>query len=209
MSEDFDTTRQSISAMSIRDRMNLWKQRDKRNNKQVGDRIDVKATDARSPEEDHFFPSTSESVLVTVASEDEARLEVPLVALAPVVLETIPGKLQPPTSRDIKTYENMWRQVSEVATMARPDMFSMPAFTDVDTEYVRRIWTNISESLPAKPVTETGRKLWREVRLFVSSTFTDYFAEREVLIKKIIPRLRSWCEERRLTLIDIDLRRLI
>ena len=47
---------------------------------------------------------------------------------------------------------------------------------------------------------------WKTVRIFVSSTFKDFNAEREVLVKKIFPDLRAWCQERQLNLIDIDLR---
>lgn len=47
---------------------------------------------------------------------------------------------------------------------------------------------------------------WRTVRVFVSSTFTDFFCEREALVKKVFPELREWCRERMLYLIDCDLR---
>jgi hypothetical protein len=47
---------------------------------------------------------------------------------------------------------------------------------------------------------------WRNVHVFISSTFNDMHAERDFLIKKVFPRLSEWCEERRLRLIDIDLR---
>jgi hypothetical protein len=40
----------------------------------------------------------------------------------------------------------------------------------------------------------------------VSSTFVDFQFEREFLVKKIFPLLRAWCEERKLRLIDVDLR---
>ncbi len=47
---------------------------------------------------------------------------------------------------------------------------------------------------------------WKTVRIFVSSTFRDMHAERNHLVKITFPRLRQWCEERRLHLVDIDLR---
>ncbi|NQT15821.1 MAG: DUF4062 domain-containing protein, partial [Planctomycetes bacterium] len=47
---------------------------------------------------------------------------------------------------------------------------------------------------------------WRTVRVFISSTFRDMHAERDYLVKVTFPRLRQWCEERRLHLVDIDLR---
>lgn len=42
--------------------------------------------------------------------------------------------------------------------------------------------------------------------MFVSSTFTDYFNEREVLVKQVFPELREWCSERNMDLIECDLR---
>ena len=47
---------------------------------------------------------------------------------------------------------------------------------------------------------------WREVRLFISSTFNDMHAERDYLVTEVFPELREWCEARRIRLTDIDLR---
>ena len=47
---------------------------------------------------------------------------------------------------------------------------------------------------------------WENVHIFVSSTFNDMHAERDYLVKRVFPKLSAWCEERRLRLIDIDLR---
>ena len=47
---------------------------------------------------------------------------------------------------------------------------------------------------------------WKNVYVFISSTFNDMHAERDYLVKRVFPRLRDWCELRRLRLIDIDLR---
>jgi len=52
----------------------------------------------------------------------------------------------------------------------------------------------------------TGVLRWKEVRVFVSSTFDDMHAERDYLVKEVFPRLREWCEQRRLRLVDVDLR---
>ena len=61
-----------------------------------------------------------------------------------------------------------------------------------------------SEKTPGQP----GSKAvgWKEVRVFVSSTFDDMHAERDYLVKEVFPRLREWCEQRRLRLVDVDLR---
>ncbi|ESO89196.1 hypothetical protein LOTGIDRAFT_154286 [Lottia gigantea] len=59
------------------------------------------------------------------------------------------------------------------------------------------------EKKKLKPVKAGG---WRTVRIFVSSTFTDFYNEREILVKQVFPELREWCESRRIQLIDCDLR---
>jgi len=51
-----------------------------------------------------------------------------------------------------------------------------------------------------------NRKGWRTIRIFVSSTFRDFHQEREVLVKEIFPDLRLWCEQRKLRLVECDLR---
>lgn len=47
---------------------------------------------------------------------------------------------------------------------------------------------------------------WKEVKVFVSSTFNDMHAERDYLVTEVFPELSEWCEERRIRLTDIDLR---
>jgi hypothetical protein len=47
---------------------------------------------------------------------------------------------------------------------------------------------------------------WKEIRVFVSSTFKDYHAEREILMNSVFPRLRDWCHQRSLLLAEVDLR---
>jgi hypothetical protein len=47
---------------------------------------------------------------------------------------------------------------------------------------------------------------WRNVRIFVSSTFRDMHAEREELVKRIFPQLRKLCEQRGVTWGEVDLR---
>ncbi|WP_248482774.1 DUF4062 domain-containing protein [Pseudomonas sp. CYM-20-01] len=52
----------------------------------------------------------------------------------------------------------------------------------------------------------SAQSRWKTVRVFISSTFRDMHAERDLLVKVTFPRLRQWCEDRRLHLIDVDLR---
>jgi WD40 repeat protein len=44
------------------------------------------------------------------------------------------------------------------------------------------------------------------IRVFISSTFRDFHAERDYLIKNVFPELREWGLRYRLNLVDIDLR---
>ncbi|MEI6758589.1 MAG: DUF4062 domain-containing protein [Chlorobium sp.] len=46
----------------------------------------------------------------------------------------------------------------------------------------------------------------RQIRVFISSTFRDMKAEREVLVKDVFPQLRKLCEERAVALTEVDLR---
>jgi hypothetical protein len=47
---------------------------------------------------------------------------------------------------------------------------------------------------------------WARVNVFISSTFNDMHAERDYLVKRVIPDLQEWCERHKLRLIDVDLR---
>ena len=47
---------------------------------------------------------------------------------------------------------------------------------------------------------------WKTVRVFISSTFRDMYAERDYLVKVVFPELRERLERYRIHLVDIDLR---
>ena len=47
---------------------------------------------------------------------------------------------------------------------------------------------------------------WKNVYIFISSTFNDMHAERDYLLKYVFPDLREWCSRRKINLIDVDLR---
>jgi hypothetical protein len=64
--------------------------------------------------------------------------------------------------------------------------------------------TTSTEQTPGQP--SHGAVGWKTVSVFVSSTFDDMHAERDYLVKEVFPRLREWCEQRRLRLVDVDLR---
>jgi telomerase protein component 1 len=49
-------------------------------------------------------------------------------------------------------------------------------------------------------------KIWKTVRVFISSTFRDMHAERDYLSRVVFPELRERCAGRHLHLVDMDLR---
>ncbi|CAC5362199.1 unnamed protein product [Mytilus coruscus] len=72
------------------------------------------------------------------------------------------------------------------------------------------IWEQYVDDLICKRKPEISpekeRRGWKTIRLFVSSTFKDMNNERDYLVKVIFPQLREWCEERKLRLVECDLR---
>ncbi|XP_070560674.1 TPR repeat-containing protein DDB_G0287407-like [Ptychodera flava] len=77
---------------------------------------------------------------------------------------------------------------------------------------VEQIWDEVSKTVEAKKrgkkkkLVKRRRSGWKIIRIFVSSTFNDFHAEREILVKQIFPDLRQWCERSRLHLVECDLR---
>ena len=55
-------------------------------------------------------------------------------------------------------------------------------------------------------MSDTKAMHWQTVRVFISSTFRDFHAERDYLVKYVFPELRQWCEKWKIHLVDIDLR---
>lgn len=47
---------------------------------------------------------------------------------------------------------------------------------------------------------------WETIYVFISSTFNDMHAERDLLVKQVFPELRMWCAKRKIKLVDVDLR---
>src|SRR5688572_1636998 len=47
---------------------------------------------------------------------------------------------------------------------------------------------------------------WRDIRVFISSTFRDMQAERDHLVRFVFPRVREKLLKRHLRLVDVDLR---
>lgn len=47
---------------------------------------------------------------------------------------------------------------------------------------------------------------WKDVRVFISSTFLDMHGERDVLTRLVFPELKAMCKKRRINLVEVDLR---
>ena len=46
----------------------------------------------------------------------------------------------------------------------------------------------------------------REIKIFISSPFTDMQEERDLMVKKVFPKLRKLCDERDVSMSYVDLR---
>ncbi|XP_056384559.1 telomerase protein component 1 [Hyla sarda] len=77
------------------------------------------------------------------------------------------------------------------------ERFSIPE----DPENVKKRNTAASSLLPSVP-----SQKWRSVRVFISSTFRDMHAERDVLIGQVMPQLRQRASCHFLSLEEVDLR---
>ena len=75
---------------------------------------------------------------------------------------------------------------------------------DIDEMWAIVKKTSDKQAITVKPL--KIRKGWKTIRIFVSSTFKDFHEEREVLVKEVFPDLRLWCEQRKLRLVEYDLR---
>ena len=49
-------------------------------------------------------------------------------------------------------------------------------------------------------------QLTRLIRIFISSTFRDFLAERDELVKKVFPELRRRCRAHHIEILEVDLR---
>ena len=102
------------------------------------------------------------------------------------------------------------RLFSDIADMWLKDRGEWSDASELD-KTLEELWAlEASKAVPEAPALpspgDTPRTGWIEVRCFVSSTFADMHAEREVLVRKVFPRLRAWAEPRRIRIVECDLR---
>ncbi|KAI0232140.1 hypothetical protein LSAT2_017525, partial [Lamellibrachia satsuma] len=79
-----------------------------------------------------------------------------------------------------------------------------------DPKSIEASWEQAENSVKQTSGQQTDlvihRTDWKTVRIFVSSTFKDFNQERDILVKKVFPQLRAWCEPQKLFLVECDLR---
>lgn len=78
---------------------------------------------------------------------------------------------------------------------------------------IDKVWNDIERSktvarqvVSKKSSTASHKKGWKVVRIFISSTFADFHAEREVVVKKVMPELKEWSEQFKIHILECDLR---
>lgn len=71
----------------------------------------------------------------------------------------------------------------------------------------KKIKTDSKKIIDENYISEVESNLeWKNIKIFISSTFKDMHAERNYLITEVFPELKEWCLERRILLTEIDLR---
>lgn len=67
--------------------------------------------------------------------------------------------------------------------------------------------TNLGGLAAQRALSYSGpQKRWKTVRVFISSTFRDMHAERDLLTRFVFPELRARCQSRNIQLYEVDLR---
>ena len=94
------------------------------------------------------------------------------------------------------------RKVKHVAAGAASSTVTHSSSAHARWGFVRSVLTLDA----ALPFTAPSLRNWQTVRLYISSTFLNFFAEREMLVKDTMPMLRFWAEKSKIRLVDLDLR---
>ncbi|KAH9492087.1 hypothetical protein Btru_029459 [Bulinus truncatus] len=133
----------------------------------------------------------------------------------------------------IRPLSNMYRKLYQCCNRGKADITLTtleetkkisPGIYDIDGDSdfeesvkneVKKVWLTVEEQCQGAVAEKNKSDIdnssqseldWNIVRIFVSSTFTDFFNEREVLVKKVFPELREWCQGHGLKLVECDLR---
>jgi hypothetical protein len=92
------------------------------------------------------------------------------------------------TAHDFDVAYESWIKLASLAAVP-PALTEKTLMSPEDRAVLSRQWDDCGEVTASRPIVVTGRKQWQEVRLFISSTFADYFAEREVIVKQVVDYL--------------------
>ena len=83
----------------------------------------------------------------------------------------------------------------------------------IDFQAIDSVWNTVDKQIiehelkaKSKEKKKTNSNTYKVIRVFISSTFTDFYSEREILVKNALAELREWCANRNLGLIECDLR---
>ena len=99
--------------------------------------------------------------------------------------------------------ENMWNLIDRQINF--PDECNLNFEYQMRTARRLRMRKSLLDTKKQRQMSMHERNS-KAIRIFVSSTFTDFFSEREVLVKQVFPELREWCYNRQLDIIECDLR---
>eukprot|EP00794_Sanderia_malayensis_P008782 gene8782-9721_t len=97
--------------------------------------------------------------------------------------------------------ENIDRVSNDMTSEGEEETRILVSRTWQEIDRIRHKLLQLNNNRPKQ--TSTG---WRAVRIFVSSTFSDFHTEREAVVKRIVPKLNLWCKSRMIHLIECDLR---
>jgi hypothetical protein len=68
------------------------------------------------------------------------------------------------------------------------------------------VWADLAKHQASALIEKRPHGGWKTIRVFISSTFSDMFSERERLVKHIVPQLRRVFEGQKLRVVEVDLR---
>ena len=86
------------------------------------------------------------------------------------------------TSDSINTFTILWEELPPKPEVSLQEVCELQPNNAIECWDAVRA-TSVKQEDIAKPVTK--RRGWKTIRLFVSSTFKDFHAEREVLVKQV------------------------
>lgn len=120
-----------------------------------------------------------------------------------------PSKSQKKRSSNVPTTKSPQTQKFNSTSMPNRAPVIPPQLTEqVDRKKLEEenIWNQIErQEIGIVPI-KSNERGFQNLRLFVSSTFADMHAEREYLMAKVIPVLKQFCLQRKLVLLECDLR---